>query len=294
MKKLAIAAGALALATAGAIALVSAQSGSRSARPTDPTREDIRTALGQVPSFFDAYPEEGLAAWWEELEALELAQDTALPVKVKELIGLAVAAQIPCEYCVYFHAEVAALNGATEREREEAVAMAATTRHWSTVLNGSEIPFEEFQGEVARILTHVREKRSQPGPLASITDAKSAHADIERTLGLVPSFLARFPDGAIAPAWKQLRSVQLNPSTALSGKDKELIALGVAAQIPCRYCVHFHTEVARLHGASAEEIEEAIAIAALTRFGSTVLNGNRVDRATFKKEIDAIVRRARK
>ena len=36
----------------------------------------------------------------------------------------------------------------------------------------------------------------------------------------------------------------------LSAKTRELIALGVAAQIPCAYCVYVHTKNATAEGAS--------------------------------------------
>jgi AhpD family alkylhydroperoxidase len=45
--------------------------------------------------------------------------------KEKELIGRAVAAQIPCSDCIYFHTAAAKLNGATDTEFREALAMAA-------------------------------------------------------------------------------------------------------------------------------------------------------------------------
>jgi AhpD family alkylhydroperoxidase len=77
-------------------------------------------------------------------------------------------------------------------------------------------------------------------------------------------------------------------------KEKELIGLAVASQIPCRYCIVFHTEVAKLAGATEAELQEAIAMAALTRAASTVLNGGQVDRAGFRKDVDRIVAGARK
>ena len=82
----------------------------------------------------------------------QLNPDTALPKKVKELIGLAVAAQVPCDYCVYFHTETAKANGATEEENREAVAMAALTQHWSTVLNGMQVSQETFEQETDQML----------------------------------------------------------------------------------------------------------------------------------------------
>ena len=38
--------------------------------------------------------------------------------------------------------------------------------------------------------------------------------------------------------------------TKLNAKTRELIALGVAAQIPCAYCVHVHNKNARAEGAT--------------------------------------------
>lgn len=262
--------------------------------PAEVARADIKATLGQVPSFFDAYPADGLPAWWEEIKDFQLSPRTALSVKMKELIGLAVASQIPCDYCIYFHTGAAALHGASAQEQKEAVAMAAITRHFSTVLNGHDLSFDEFKREVDRIVAHLSQGKSRPGPIASITDARAARADMTRTLGLVPGFLDRFPDAGLPAAWKQLRTVQLNPKTALAGKDKELIGLAVAAQVPCRFCVHFHTVAARLQGASNEEIKEAVAMAAVTRLGSTVLNGGQVDRTTFRREFDAIMTRAKR
>jgi AhpD family alkylhydroperoxidase len=65
---------------------------------------------------------------------------------------LAVAAQIPCSYCIYFHTEAAKLNGATDAEVREAVAMAAITRHWSTVLNGMQADPAGFRRETDTVL----------------------------------------------------------------------------------------------------------------------------------------------
>jgi AhpD family alkylhydroperoxidase len=122
--------------------------------------------------------------------------------------------------------------------------------------------------------------------------AQEAYRDIESTLGIVPSFFKTVPATGIAGAWAEMKSVQLNPATELSAKTKELIGLAVAAQVPCTYCVYFHTAAAKAHGASDEEIREAVAMAAITRHWSTVLNGMQVDFATFKSETDTVLRLA--
>jgi AhpD family alkylhydroperoxidase len=86
-----------------------------------------------------------------------------------------------------------------------------------------------------------------------------------------------------------MKALQLNPKTQLGGKTKELIGLAVAAQIPCQYCIYFHTAAAKANGASDEEIREAVAMAAVVRHWSTVLNGMQVDLGGFKRETDTVL-----
>jgi AhpD family alkylhydroperoxidase len=101
-----------------------------------------------------------------------------------------------------------------------------------------------------------------------------------------PSLKAISPQAAVGPAWQEYMAV-FNPKGALDGKTKELIALAVAAQIPCDYCVYGHTVGAKHAGATEDQIKEAIAVSALVRKMSTELNGNQYDMAAFKKQIDA-------
>lgn len=122
--------------------------------------------------------------------------------------------------------------------------------------------------------------------------AQAAYRDIEKTLGIVPGFFKQFPAVGIAGAWAEFKSIQLNPNTKLDGKTKDLIGLGVASQIPCQYCVYFHTAAAKANGATDEEIREAVAMAAIARHWSTVLNGMQVDLAGFKRETDTVLRLA--
>ncbi len=119
--------------------------------------------------------------------------------------------------------------------------------------------------------------------------APSTYRDIEATLGSVPTFFKLFPEEGIGGAWAEFKTVQLNPKTALSGKEKELIGLAVAAQIPCSYCIYFHTEAAKLDGATDAEIREAVAMAAISRHWSTVLNGMQADPAGFRQETDTVL-----
>jgi AhpD family alkylhydroperoxidase len=127
---------------------------------------------------------------------------------------------------------------------------------------------------------------------AQDSSAQATYRDIEQTLGSVPTFFKLFPEVGIAGAWAEFKSVQLNPNTKLDGKTKELIGLAVSAQIPCHYCVYFHTAAAKLNGATDQEIREAVGMAAISRHWSTVLNGMQVDTVVFKNETDTVLRLA--
>jgi len=128
--------------------------------------------------------------------------------------------------------------------------------------------------------------------LAEDASAQATYKDIEQTLGAVPSFFKLFPEVGIAGAWAEFKSVQLNPKTKLDGKTKELLGLAIAAQIPCHYCIYFHTAAAKLNGATEQEIRETVAMAAIVRHWSTVLNGMQVDYDGFKRETDALLKLA--
>src|SRR5438128_8295976 len=114
----------------------------------DATLKDIQSTMGGVPSFVKQFPKAGLPGDWAEVKAIELSDKTALPPKVKSLISLAVAAQIPCSYCIWSDTQDAKRAGATDEEIQEAVAMAALTRHWSTIFNGMQVDLAQFKKDM--------------------------------------------------------------------------------------------------------------------------------------------------
>lgn len=244
-----------------------------------------------APQFVRTVPEDVLPAALDELTTLELT-DTALPARTKQLIALAVAAQIPCRMCVYASTQLARSAGASDRELHEAIAMAAIARHWSTIVDGTSVDAAELDRELILIINFMKTSGiGTPKPVAEpVTDAASAYRDIERTFGTVPTFLKAFPVLAIAPAWREIKDLELSQATQLDSKTKELIGLAVAAQIPCRFCVSFHTESARMNGASDDELKEAVAMAALSRHWATIIAGSLVDEPQFRREIDQLIR----
>jgi AhpD family alkylhydroperoxidase len=265
--------------------------------PAQAARDDIKAMFGFVPGFLNDMPDSALPGAWDEMKNMQMSPKTALPGKIKELIGLAVSAQVPCKYCVYAHTEFAELNGATKQEVGEALVMASLARHWSTVLQGQQTDLAKFKAEIRGWLDHVRKlasgKAPAPRPI-QVVDAQTAMQDIQQTFGSVPDFIRKFPPEALPGAWREMRDVEMNPGTALSGKYKSLIGLAVAAQVPCRFCLAADTEFARMEGATEREISEAIAMSAITRHWSTYLNGAQTDEAAFKRDVDKLVRAAKK
>ena len=134
-------------ALAAATMLAASFAGAQQLPTVDQTYKEIESAFGVVPTHMKAYPRSAIAGAWAMSKGLGSAEGNALDPKVKALINLAVAAQIPCRYCTWFETKLARDNGATEEEVAEAVAQAAYVRHWSTVLNGLQIDFETFKTE---------------------------------------------------------------------------------------------------------------------------------------------------
>ena len=101
-----------------------------------------------APKFLQDIAPQGTASLsWQDYMAV-MKPDGALDTKTKELIGLAVAAQIPCQYCVYAHTLGARHAGATDAQIKEAVAASALVRKMSTELNGNQYDMAEFKKQI--------------------------------------------------------------------------------------------------------------------------------------------------
>jgi AhpD family alkylhydroperoxidase len=133
---------------------------------------DIQQTLGFVPEFLRRLPESALPGAWRELKEVKLSSTTKLSPKLKALIALAVASQVPSEACVMAETEFAKLAGATDKEIAEAVGMAAITRNMSTMLNGGQTDMKAFRADVAKLVAGVKAAqraaaKAAPAPVAS-------------------------------------------------------------------------------------------------------------------------------
>ena len=106
---------------------------------------------------FGLYPQNALAGAWDNFKQLN-SPESAILAKYRELLQLAVASQIPC---IYFHTALAQAFGATDAEIQEAIAHGAARRHWSMILQGNQIDFEEFKVEFDGMMKHMAEKAEE-------------------------------------------------------------------------------------------------------------------------------------
>jgi AhpD family alkylhydroperoxidase len=72
----------------------------------------------------------------------------------------------------------------------------------------------------------------------------------------------------------QAFSQQVFSDGALDAKTKQIIAVAVAHATQCPYCIQAHTKSALRAGASAEELMEAIWVAAEMRAGGAFAHAN--------------------
>jgi AhpD family alkylhydroperoxidase len=115
------------------------------------------------------------------------------------------------------------------------------------------------------------------------------YAEIESVFGQVPSWIKSVPDVALSPLWRTMRDFYL-AETVIPNKYKELIGLAVSGATRCRYCALFHTEAAKLYGATDAEIAEASYMGAFTMLASTFINAEQVDYEQFRRETLEIIK----
>jgi AhpD family alkylhydroperoxidase len=118
------------------------------AQSADDTYKEIEAAMGGVPTFVQQIAKSAVPGFWSLARDLEFSDNTALDPKTKALISLAVASQIPCQYCVWADTNTLKSLGASDQEIAEAVAMAGLTRFTSTQLYGLQADMETFRKEL--------------------------------------------------------------------------------------------------------------------------------------------------
>lgn len=120
--------------------------------------QEIEQMMGLVPLMFKALPDSSIEQEWELFKKVQV-EETAIPNKYRELIGVAIAGIMKCRYCSYYHTELAKLFGATDAEIEDAVHFAKSSAGWSTYINGLQVDYDTFKSEIDQACEHMRQSQ---------------------------------------------------------------------------------------------------------------------------------------
>jgi len=126
----------------------------------------------------------------------------------------------------------------------------------------------------------------------ALENSKRVFDEVTQMFGQVPEWLREMPETALGGFWGLFRDFYL-AETAIPNKYKELIGIAVSGATRCKYCALFHTEAARLFGATDAEIAEAGTMSGVTMMGSTFLNAVQTDYEQFRKQTLEMVEYAR-
>jgi AhpD family alkylhydroperoxidase len=113
---------------------------------------------------------------------------------------------------------------------------------------------------------------------------QEVYNQITEMFGLVPSMFKELPDSTLELEWQLMKRSQFDEGP-IPNKYRELIGVAISAITKCKYCSFFHTEIAKLNGATDAEIEDAVHYAKSTAGWSTYVNGMQLDFEEFKSEI---------
>jgi AhpD family alkylhydroperoxidase len=118
------------------------------------TLKDVEKSFGFVPGFIKGLPADVIIHDWPLMKKYTL-EETKIPPKYRELMGLAVAANIKCPYCLLFHKTAAQLNGATAEEFAEIAFLASYTARWSVMIHAQHYSYETFAKETQQIADYL-------------------------------------------------------------------------------------------------------------------------------------------
>lgn len=81
-----------------------------------------------------------------------------------------------------------------------------------------------------------------------------------------------YPEGV--QGYRDLSRAVFDPADeVMSVKDKQVMAIAVAATTQCPYCMDAHVKAAKKEGATREEVARAVAVAAALRAGAAITHG---------------------
>jgi len=131
---------------------------------------------------------------------------------------------------------------------------------------------------------------SQDLSKSNSTIVMEALADIQYSMGSIPEPLQYLTEESLPGLWQETKALQFGAGATLEVKYRDLINLGVAAQIPCKYSIYFEMKSAQANGATAQEQTESMLVASTVRHWSTVIYGSQITLESFRKEVSQIIK----
>jgi AhpD family alkylhydroperoxidase len=122
---------------------------------------------------------------------------------------------------------------------------------------------------------------------------QEVYKEIKQMMGVVPAMFKALPDSTLELEWQLFKKSQMEEGP-IPNKYRELMGVAISAATKCRYCAFFHTEMAKLNGATAAEIEDAVHYAKSSAGWSTYINGLQLDYEQFKSEVSKACAHVRK
>ena len=122
--------------------------------------KDIKKTMGVVLEQFKKIPHDVVPHEWALMKEYAF-QETKIPAKYKELMGLAIAATIKCPYCLYFHTHAAKMNGATDDEIAETAFLARFTTGWSEMIHATSIDLDDFKKQFDEVEAYLKNKQKK-------------------------------------------------------------------------------------------------------------------------------------
>jgi AhpD family alkylhydroperoxidase len=107
-----------------------------------------------------ALPANVLIHEWPLMKKYVLGE-TKIPGKYREMIGLAISANLKCPYCQLFHTGVAKMQGASDEELAEIYFLASFASRWSAMIHAQHYNYDKFEEEIHKIGGHLKKQASK-------------------------------------------------------------------------------------------------------------------------------------
>jgi|GEM_PF-765775 len=202
------------------------------------------------------------------------------PIKAKaaRLTAISASAAIRCEYCITAQVALGKAAGATDDEIKAAIQIAAEVSRFSILLYGNEFGQEKLK----KIIEKMTQK---PAAKADEKVAKKAGKK-SPFYTMYPTKLADAAEGYFGQ-WNKA----LFKEGPIDTKAARLAAISASAAIRCEYCISAQVALAKVAGATDDEIKAAIQIAAEVSRFSILLYGNEFGQDALKKIIEKMTQK---